>query len=359
MPGGDKVYVLVFAGGGALSAYQWGAYEVLQEVGFLPQVVGGYSMGGVLGALIASHEPMVRSRKIAAFFEEISWPDMPEMIAPTEPMRQFHNFVTSMQGLVFGQPNFFSPRLPMAFMQPPGSTDATSFYDTSKFTNTLNGLIDVAALNKGHGTRLVLSATEVETSQSVFFDSFSRNMQIEHIMASCALPPHFPAVTIGAKAYWDGAMASDLPLDEILRLYAGRDILCMVIDPYAPHGPMPDTIDTVQGRVRDLMMATRIHRSLTHIVDLWNAREEDDNAARLDVVHVMYGKPREELSSRDFDYSRSSIARRRQQGIEDMRLVINHGGWQQETSTPSSAKGPLARLHSYIGGQSTRAKSRT
>ncbi len=193
MPGGDKLYALVFAGGGALSAYQWGAYEVLQEVGFMPQVVGGYSVGGILGALIASHEPMVRSRKIGAFFEEISWPDMPEMVAPTEPMRQFHNFVTSMQGLVFGQPNFFSPRFPTAFMSPRGSAEATSFYDTSKLTQTLTDLIDLDALNKGQGTRLVLSATEVETSHTVFFDSFGRKISIDHLMAACALPPPFPS----------------------------------------------------------------------------------------------------------------------------------------------------------------------
>ena len=53
---GEKV-VLVLQGGGALGAYQAGAYEALAEAGIEPDWVAGISIGAINGALIAGNQP--------------------------------------------------------------------------------------------------------------------------------------------------------------------------------------------------------------------------------------------------------------------------------------------------------------
>ena len=56
---GEKT-VLVLQGGGALGAYQAGAYEALAEAGYLPTWVAGISIGAVNAAIIAGNPPEQR-----------------------------------------------------------------------------------------------------------------------------------------------------------------------------------------------------------------------------------------------------------------------------------------------------------
>ena len=53
-------FVLVLQGGGALGAYQAGAYEALDEIGLLPDWVAGISIGAINAAIIAGNPPDAR-----------------------------------------------------------------------------------------------------------------------------------------------------------------------------------------------------------------------------------------------------------------------------------------------------------
>ena len=68
---GEKV-VLVLQGGGALGAYQAGAYEALAEAGIEPDGVAGISIGAINGAIIAGNEPKNRVDRLREFWESIS-----------------------------------------------------------------------------------------------------------------------------------------------------------------------------------------------------------------------------------------------------------------------------------------------
>ena len=48
---GNQVKGLVLAGGGAKGAYQVGAYQALQEVGWQPDIITGTSVGCLNGVL--------------------------------------------------------------------------------------------------------------------------------------------------------------------------------------------------------------------------------------------------------------------------------------------------------------------
>ncbi len=49
------------------------------------------------------------------------------------------------------------------------------------------------------------------------FSSYHEVIQVEHILASCAVPNIFPAVKIGDDAYWDGLFADNPPIAALVR----------------------------------------------------------------------------------------------------------------------------------------------
>ena len=64
--------VLVLQGGGALGAYQAGAYEALAMAGHMPSWVAGISIGAVNAAIIAGNPPERRLERLRGFWEMTS-----------------------------------------------------------------------------------------------------------------------------------------------------------------------------------------------------------------------------------------------------------------------------------------------
>ena len=56
--------VLALQGGGALGAYQAGAYEALCDAGHMPRWVAGTSIGAVNAAIIAGNQPEHRVSRL-------------------------------------------------------------------------------------------------------------------------------------------------------------------------------------------------------------------------------------------------------------------------------------------------------
>ena len=64
--------VLALQGGGALGAYQAGAYEALCDGGHMPRWVAGTSIGAVNAAIIAGNQPEHRVSRLREFWEGVS-----------------------------------------------------------------------------------------------------------------------------------------------------------------------------------------------------------------------------------------------------------------------------------------------
>ncbi len=64
---------------------------------------------------------------------------------------------------------------------------------------------------------LILGAANVTSGALAKFVSSREAIQVEHILASCAVPSIFPAVQIGADAYWDGLFSDNPPVEELIR----------------------------------------------------------------------------------------------------------------------------------------------
>jgi len=236
---------LILQGGGALGAYQAGAYQALAEAKLHPDWVAGISIGAVNSALIAGNPPERRVEKLRAFWETVSEPPFGVPIVPSLATAGTltHGAVNQMRSLgilLAGAPGFFTLRAPPPFLHPPGSPGALTFYDIAPLRTTLERLVDFDRLNAGD-MRFSVGATNVRTGNFVYFDSTTHKIRPEHVMASGSLPPGFPATEIEGEHYWDGGLVSNTPLRWVLDSAPRRDTLAFQIDLWSATGSSPAT----------------------------------------------------------------------------------------------------------------------
>lgn len=339
---------LLLQGGGALGAYQAGAYEALMNNGYAPDWVAGISIGSINAAIIAGNPPEQRTQKLRAFWEGVS--ATLNVAAPSgDSPRQWFNMYNAWAVMMSGVPAFFKPRLPQPFLQFSGAPGATSFYDTEPLRKTLEGLIDFERINAGH-TRLSLGAVDVETGNFTYFDNTRQRIGPEHIMASGALPPALPAVEVEGRFYWDGGLVSNTPLSHVLQQSKDEDILVFQVDLWSARGAVPRNLLEVQDRQKEIGFSSRT-RSVTdayrHELKLRQAiaeiakrlPEEARQAPELqnylalgehrsvDIVHLIYKRKSYESQAKDYQFSRASMQDHWQDGYKDVDREMKNPGW--------------------------------
>lgn len=338
-----RTTALVLQGGGALGAYQVGGYMALVEAGIEPDWVCGTSIGAINAALIVGNEPKNRIPRLVEFWHGLAWPatgfDLP---LPTSMRRQL-GVMDALRAFLFGQPNFFWPRLAMPFFALDGRADKISFYDPSPLRGALEQLVDFDWLN-ARRQRLSLGAVRVTNGGLVFFDNTRQTLATEHVMASGAMPPNFPGVRVGNELYWDGGCVSGSPLEAIYRDEAGGADLVFMIDLFEPNGAEPDSFDAVRNRKQEIEGASRSAAGLDWMVANLNLQHAlrrrlagasaaerallvPQSARTLQIVQLCYGGPPYEASTKEHDFSRRSIEARIEQGHADMAAVIAEAPW--------------------------------
>jgi NTE family protein len=265
--------VLVLQGGGALGAYQVGVYEALHESGIEPDWVIGTSIGAINGAIIAGNEPEARLDRLHEFWDRVEKRSPLDALLRLWPgaLGAMANFDTVMRGI----PGFFAPNVASwAGVHAPLGIEGAAYYDTAPLRETLHSLIDFERLREQR-TRLTVGAVNARTGAMRYFDSRDTLLAAEHVMASGALPPAFPAVRIDGEPYWDGGIYSNTPIEAVLDDRPRRDSVIFTVNVWRPQGDEPDTIWRVMGRQKDIQYASRadshierqrqIHR-LRHVI---------------------------------------------------------------------------------------------
>ena len=102
-----------------------------------------------------------------------------------------------------------------------------------------------------------MGAVNACTGAMRYFDTRQDRLCVEHVMASGALPPAFPAVRIDGEPYWDGGIYSNTPIEAVLDDKPRRDSLIFAVNVWHQTGPEPESIWQVMGRQKDIQYASR------------------------------------------------------------------------------------------------------
>jgi NTE family protein len=342
--------VLVFQGGGALGAYQAGVYQALHEAGIEPDWIIGTSIGAINAALIAGNAPADRLPRLQEFWRRMRqdsgwaaqwmWPGLTDA----------HAYWRTLLG---GIPAFFRPN-PWAFVSThiPLGGDRAGYYSTQSLRDTLNELVDFSLLNKCE-PRFTVGAARVRTSEMRYFDSRDGDITVEHVIASGALPPAFPAVRIDGELYWDGGILSNTPTEAIFDDNPRRNSLIFAVHLWNPMGPEPDTMWDVLHRHKDIQYSSRVasqisrqrqvHR-LRHVIgELAKHVPEERRASaqvreligygcltRMHVVRLLAPRFDNENHTKDVDFTPAGIGKRWEAGYHATRQVIEQTPWEQE-----------------------------
>jgi NTE family protein len=344
---------LLLQGGGALGAYQGGVYEALAETEIEPTWVAGISIGAINAAIIAGNAPKDRVAKLRQFWEGISATssfgapfEWQSMFAKGDFARSWFNQAHAAYASVAGTPGFFEPRLPPPWLQPPGTVEATSYYDTRPLKATLEQLVDFDRINAKQ-TRFAVGAVNVRTGNLVYFDSQTWRIAPEHVMASGALPPGFPAVEIEGEHYWDGGLVSNTPLKWVIENCENADVLAFQVDLWSARGQFPRTLQEVLTRQKEIQYSSRtragttalknLHKLRAAIFDLVHRLPDDlkdlPSAKLLDaeadphaynIVHLIYRPQDYEGDSKDFEFSRLTMEEHWRAGYNDAKRTLRH-----------------------------------
>lgn len=357
--------VLVLQGGGALGAYQVGVYEALHEAGIAPDWVIGTSIGAINASLIAGSEPGERVDKMCDFWSRVQ----NDRFVPGGMPTWLETATRNLMAIGGGVPNFFSPN-PLAFLSPhqPLGPEAAGYYSVNALRQTLGELVDLGQLNSGT-TRITVGASNVRTAEMRYFDSRDMPLDLDHVLASGALPPAFPPVRIDGELYWDGGILSNTPVEVVFDDNPRRNSLVFAVHIWNPHGPAPETIWEVMNRQKDVQYSSRavshiqrqrqIHR-LRHIIAELSKMIPDDKRrdnivgdlasygclTRMHVVRLLAPALDHEDHSKDIDFSASSIRRRREAGYRDTMETLEKAPWRDPVD---ELEGFI--LHEARGGQ--------
>ena len=352
--------VLVLQGGGALGSYQAGVYEALAEREIAPEWVAGVSIGAVNAALIAGNPPERRVARLREFWESVS----SQLLVPLphgawgEELRGLFNASSAAHVAMFGVPGFFSPRLPPAPLQPPGTPGALSWYDTTPLIGTLERLVDFDLINARHAVdkvRLSMGAVDVATGNSLYFDSADPTcvapISAAHVLASGSLPPGFAPTNIEGRSYWDGGLVSNTPLQYVIDQPAVDDLLVFQVDLFSARGALPRDLNDVAERAKDIQFASRtrlntdliaaqqrLAEAAQRLADKLPPQFADDpdlhallnagNCQAVTVMHLIHRSKQRALQSKDYEFSRQTVREHWAAGRRDVEASFADPRWR-------------------------------
>lgn len=347
-PGCDHI-ALVLQGGGALGAYQAGIYQALHEAGLQPDTVAGVSIGSINAAIIAGNPPERRVERLRAFWEGITARPVSLVSWDGDVFRKATNAWSAFLTTALGQPGFFTPNTVSPWLSPRGSKSATAFYDNTPLRETLSQLVDFDLLNSG-AVRFAAGAVNVLSGNFAYFDNAQTQIVADHIVASGALPPAFPATEIGTDYYWDGGLVSDTPLQHVLENAACEHMLIFQVDLFSARGLLPRDMDDVLARQKDIQYSSRtrlvtdyfrekhdrdvlLKKLLAMIPD---ERLDDaeralkrrlDNMPRATILEMIYQQAAYETQAKDYEFSADSMREHWNSGYQDTVRTLRHRDW--------------------------------
>jgi len=192
-------------------------------------------------------------------------------------------------------------------------------------------------------------------------------------MASGALPPGFPPVTIDGVAYWDGGLVSNTPLQFVLDQDSADPLVIVQVDLFNAAGAMPTNLIEADERERDIHYSSRTRMNTDASMRLRKAKmalrklldrlppelaegEEftllqdvaRENAIK--IVQLIYRTRPDEGRTKDYEFSRPTMLEHWASGLADARNALREHRDQIDT--------PAEGVATFDPGRATSEKER-
>lgn len=305
---------LVLPGGGARGAFQVGVLKAIADMA--PHgcenpfpVISGTSAGAINSVVLASKAR--RFRVAVAELEKVWGGFHCEQVYRTDSLTMLKSSLHWFAAIVLGGMFVGTPK---------------SLLDNSPLRSLLSRNIRFpriqSAIDDGYLHAVAVTAAGYASARSTSFFQASAGMppwsrtrrvgtrqvlNLDHLMASIAVPMIFPPVRIGGEYFGDGAMRQATPLSPAIHLGADRILVIGVRDEAAlpePATDQPQTIpsfaqiagymlDTLfmDGLYSDLERMTRINQ----LIDTIPEEHRTGSAARMRPIDTMVVLPSEDL----------------------------------------------------------------
>ena len=341
--------VLVLQGGGALGAYQVGVYDAMHQAGVEPDWVIGTSIGAINAALIAGNAPHNRMSRLQEFWARLEQGSGPDIFST---LTGLSNLSANIATMLNGIPAFCTPnRVAWLSSHVPLGLDNAAYYTVAPLKATLADLIDLDHLD-ARSVRLTVGAVNVRTGQMRYFDSRDQAICIDHVLASGALPPAFPAVRIDGEPYWDGGLYSNTPIEAVLDDNPRRDSVIFAVQMWNPEGPDPMSLWQVMGRHKDIQYASRAESHIARQKQIHHLRHIIREIAKhvpesargsaavkelaswgctttMHVARLIAPQLDGEDHTKDIDFTPAGIRARWQAGYTDTKAMLGRAPWNR------------------------------
>ena len=276
----DKQRALIFQGGGALGAYEVGAFKALAEE--LPKldkqkgevnrplfdIIAGTSIGAINAAILVSylkeHDKIWNGafEKLEEFWNFISFDPTIFIDSDIHWWESDHGNDENAASLeaarrYYSAKYFLKNRTPHVFSKPEFKEDDKFFdhsislpnnqwylYSNAKLRETLSEprFTKFPIATNRNEPRLLIISTDVADGATVTFDIYStkseygridkrtgkylgrmirydKGVEISHVMASSCIPLFYEYEEIQGRKFWDGGVLSNTPLREVLHMH--------------------------------------------------------------------------------------------------------------------------------------------
>ncbi len=303
---------LVLPGGGARGAYQVGVLKALAEL--MPKrssnpfsVISGTSAGAINSVVLASRAKLF---KTAVADMELVWSHFHSaQVFKSDAWTMFSSSVRWLAAIVTGG----------LLVKPP-----RSLLDNSPLRELLQQNVRMEniqrSLDKGYLDAIAVTAAGYDSARSFTFfqakeDVISwdrvrrkgrpRDITLDHLMASVAVPMVFPPVRIGDEFFGDGAMRQATPLSPAIRLGAERILVIgvrnEVEDPVGLTQPRSPSLGRIAGYMLDALfmdgLASDLERltRLNTIIDNVPKKIVENEGERLRFIEAFVILPSEDV----------------------------------------------------------------
>ena len=306
---------LVLSGGGALGAYQAGAYAALEKCGVRPNWIAGTAIGAINAAIVAGNSPHDRIAKMRQFWRELSKDATTRR--PRGPARWARSAFANFLGA--------APR--PASAQVPSDELVIS---AARLRALIAETVDFERINSG-AIRVIFGALNLTTGAETFFDNDRHVLTPDHVMAGTPLPG-LPPIAIDDQFFGGSAIVVSALEDA-----RPADTLCFAVDGYdpipGPHGGISRTAREIAAmrRTHDLrrriaLLGERVPAALRGEIDIRRCLSEASTTT-MTILHLVH-----EVNAADFavkmnDFSASAVTRRWRAGESDIATSLAHPRW--------------------------------